>query len=161
MNILPGDLCNRFVASRLSKAIFPLQVKRSFGLCSLQLTYFDEENEEVSVNSQLEYEEALKSAARQGNRLQMNVYESRGMTGRVPGPVPGPGLSQVKSGSLTEPKKGFRPPQHCPSLAQAVTLNELKNSKAEDKTPPAWFTSYMEKVSLIIFRSHKRRRIYL
>lgn len=24
-----------------------LQVKRSFGLCSLQLTYFDEENEEV------------------------------------------------------------------------------------------------------------------
>lgn len=51
----------------------------------------------------------------------MNVYESRGTTGRVPGPVPGPGLSQVKSGSLTEPKKGFRPPQHCPSLAQAVS----------------------------------------
>ncbi|XP_060758200.1 next to BRCA1 gene 1 protein isoform X1 [Neoarius graeffei] len=134
-------------------------VKRSFSLCSLQLTYFDEENEEVSINSQLEYEEALKSAARQGNRLQMNVYESRGTTGRVPGPVPGPGLSQMKSGSLTEPKKGFRPPQHCPSLAQAVsqkvqaavpeeglvTLNELKGGKAEDKTPPAWFTSYMEK----------------
>ncbi|XP_017343922.1 next to BRCA1 gene 1 protein isoform X2 [Ictalurus punctatus] len=134
-------------------------VKRSFGLCSLQLTYFDEENEEVSINSQLEYEEALKSAARQGNRLQMNVYESRGTTGRVPGPVPGPGLSHVKSGSLTEPKKGFRPPQHCPSLAQAVsrkvqaavpeeglvTLSELKGGKAEDKTPPAWFTSYMEK----------------
>ncbi|KAM9457113.1 next to BRCA1 gene 1 protein isoform 2-T2 [Clarias gariepinus] len=134
-------------------------VKRSFGLCSLQLTYFDEENEEVYINSQLEYDEALKSAARQGNRLQMNVYESRGTTGRVPGPVPGPGLSQVKSGSLTEPKRGFRPPQHCPSLAQAVsrkveaavteeglvTLNELKGGKAEDKTPPAWFTSYMEK----------------
>ncbi|KAK3553301.1 hypothetical protein QTP86_033111 [Hemibagrus guttatus] len=120
-------------------------VKRSFGLCSLQMTYLDDENEEVSINSQLEYEEALKSAARQGNRLQMNVYESRGTTGRVPGPVPGPGLSQVKSGSLTEPKKGFRPPQHCPSLAQAVTLNELKSGKAEDKTPPAWFTSYMEK----------------
>lgn len=62
-----------------------------------------------------------QSAARQGNRLQMNVYESRGTTGRVPGPVPGPGLSQMKSGSLTEPKKGFRPPQHCPSLAQAVS----------------------------------------
>ncbi|XP_062841004.1 next to BRCA1 gene 1 protein isoform X2 [Trichomycterus rosablanca] len=119
-------------------------VKRSFGLCSLQLTYYDEENEEVSINSQLEYEEALKSAARQGNRLQMNVYESRG-AGRVPGPVPGPNLAQVKSGSMTEPKKGFRPPQHCPSLAQAVSLNELKGGKAEDKTPPAWFTSYMEK----------------
>ncbi|KAK5913361.1 hypothetical protein CgunFtcFv8_007899 [Champsocephalus gunnari] len=48
-------------------------VKRSFGLCSLQLTYFDEENEEVSINSQADYEEALKSAARQGNRLHMNT----------------------------------------------------------------------------------------
>lgn len=27
--------------------VFGLQVKRSFGLCSLQLTYLDEENEEV------------------------------------------------------------------------------------------------------------------
>lgn len=134
-------------------------VKRSFGLCSLQLTYLDEENEEVSVNSQLEYEEALKSATRQGNRLQMNVYETRGTTGRVPGPGPGLSLAQVKPGTIPEPKKGFRPPQHCPALAQVVsrkvqaavpeeglvTLNELKGGKVEDKTPPAWFTSYMEK----------------
>ena len=28
--------------------ILSLQVKRSFGLCNLQVTYFDEENEEVS-----------------------------------------------------------------------------------------------------------------
>ncbi|XP_036445801.1 next to BRCA1 gene 1 protein isoform X2 [Colossoma macropomum] len=134
-------------------------VKRSFGLCNLQLTYFDEENEEVSINSQLEYEEALKSAARQGNRLQMNVYETRGTTGRVPGPAPALSLAQVKTGTIPEPKKGFRPPQHCPALAQVVsrkvqaavpeeglvTLNELKGGKVEDKTPPAWFTSYMEK----------------
>lgn len=31
-----------------------------------------------------------------------------------------------------------------------VTLNELKGGKAEDKTPPAWFTSYMEKVNLLL-----------
>ncbi|XP_061557533.1 next to BRCA1 gene 1 protein isoform X4 [Phycodurus eques] len=61
-------------------------VKRSFGLCSLQLTYFDEENEEVSINSQVEYEEALKEI-----------------------------------------------------------MKEVKGTKEEDKTPPAWFTSYMEK----------------
>ncbi|KAK7167810.1 hypothetical protein R3I94_002016 [Phoxinus phoxinus] len=124
-------------------------VKRSFGLCNLQLTYFDEENEEVSINSQLEYEEALKSAARQGNRLQMNVYETRGSRATVPGPGPPPGsgvgLGQVKPGTVGEPKKGFRPPQHCPTLAQVVIVNELKGGKAEDKTPPAWFTSYMEK----------------
>ncbi len=27
-----------------------------------------------------------------------------------------------------------------------VIVNEVKGGKAEDKTPPAWFTSYMEKV---------------
>ncbi|XP_041857066.1 next to BRCA1 gene 1 protein [Melanotaenia boesemani] len=124
-------------------------VKRSFGLCSLQLTYFDEENEEVSINSQAEYEEALKSAARQGNRLHMNVCETRGQPLRV---------SATKT-SVTEPKRGFRPPQHCPTLAQVVSrkvqaavpeqtmfnLKEVKGTKEEDKTPPAWFTSYMEK----------------
>ncbi|XP_077412220.1 next to BRCA1 gene 1 protein isoform X3 [Vanacampus margaritifer] len=122
-------------------------VKRAFGLCSLQLTYFDEENEEVSINSQ-EYEEALKSAARQGNRLHMNVYETRGQPARI---------STGKAG--TEPKRGFRPPQHCPTLAQVVSrkvqaavpeqgmviMKEVKGTKEEDKTPPAWFTSYMEK----------------
>ncbi|XP_029913459.1 next to BRCA1 gene 1 protein [Myripristis murdjan] len=124
-------------------------VKRSFGLCNLQLTYFDEENEEVSINSQAEYEEALKSAARQGNRLHMNVYETRGQPARVP----------TTKASGTEPKRGFRPPQHCPALAQVVSrkvqaavpeqgmviMKELKGTKEEDKTPPAWFTSYMEK----------------
>ncbi|XP_062293894.1 next to BRCA1 gene 1 protein isoform X4 [Scomber scombrus] len=124
-------------------------VKRSFGLCSLQLTYFDEENEEVSINSQVEYEEALKSAARQGNRLHMNVYETRGQPARV---------STTKA-SGAEPKRGFRPPQHCPTLAQVVSrkvqaavpeqgmviMKEVKGTKEEDKTPPAWFTSYMEK----------------
>ncbi|XP_026209517.1 next to BRCA1 gene 1 protein [Anabas testudineus] len=124
-------------------------VKRSFGLCSLQLTYFDEENEEVSINSQVEYEEALKSASRQGNRLHMNVYETRGQPARV---------STTKA-SGAEPKRGFRPPQHCPTLAQVVSrkvqaavpeqgmviVKEVKGTKEEDKTPPAWFTSYMEK----------------
>ncbi|XP_071750872.2 LOW QUALITY PROTEIN: next to BRCA1 gene 1 protein-like [Centroberyx gerrardi] len=124
-------------------------VKRSFGLCNLQLTYFDEENEEVSINSQAEYEEALKSAARQGNRLHMNVYETRGQPARVP----------AAKASGAEPKRGFRPPQHCPTLAQVVSrkiqaavpeqgmviMKELKGTKEEDKTPPAWFTSYMEK----------------
>uniref|UniRef100_UPI0037E89DDE next to BRCA1 gene 1 protein n=1 Tax=Semicossyphus pulcher TaxID=241346 RepID=UPI0037E89DDE len=124
-------------------------VKRSFGLCSLQLTYFDEENEEVSINSQAEYEEALKSAGRQGNRLHMNVYETRGQPTRVP----------TNKASATEPKRGFRPPQHCPALAQVVSrkvqaavpeqgmliMKEVKGTKEEDKTPPAWFTSYMEK----------------
>ncbi|XP_061906593.1 next to BRCA1 gene 1 protein [Entelurus aequoreus] len=121
-------------------------VKRSFSLCSLQLTYFDEENEEVSINSQAEYEEALKSASRQGHRLHMNVYETRGHTVRG---------SSTKT-STTEAKRGFRPPQNCPTITHLVTrkiqaavpeqgLVMMKGTKEEDKTPPAWFTSYMEK----------------
>lgn len=57
----------------------------------------------------------MQSAARQGNRLQMNVYETRGMGTR------GPVLGSSKAGSATEPKKGFRPPQTCPALAQVVS----------------------------------------
>ncbi|XP_077474888.1 next to BRCA1 gene 1 protein isoform X14 [Stigmatopora argus] len=123
-------------------------VKRSFGLCSLQLTYFDEENEEVSINSQGEYEDALKSAARQGSRLHLNVYETRSQPPRI---------STGKAGGA-EPKRGFRPPQHCPPLSQMVSrkvqalvpgqgmviMKDVKGTKEEDKTPPAWFTSYME-----------------
>lgn len=52
-----------------------------------------------------------QSAARQGNRLHMNVYETRGQPVRV--------LTAKASG--TEPKRGFRPPQHCPALAQVVS----------------------------------------
>lgn len=136
-------------------------MKRSFGLCSLQLTYYDEENEEEMINNQVDYEEALKSAAKQGNRLTVNVYEVRGQTTRV----------NTTKASGTEPKRGFRPPQPCPApcpapcpqpcpaLAQVVSrkvqaavpdqgmmiLKEMKGTKEEDKTPPAWFTSYMEK----------------
>ncbi|KAJ8345664.1 hypothetical protein SKAU_G00298570 [Synaphobranchus kaupii] len=123
-------------------------IKRSFGLSSLQLTYFDEDNEEVSINSQEEYEEALKSALKQGGRLHMNVFETKGPAGRGP--------AKSRSG---EPKSEARPGQHCPSLTKTVSqriqvvtheqalgvIREFKGTKEEDKTPPAWFTSYMEK----------------
>ncbi|KFQ18095.1 Next to BRCA1 1, partial [Merops nubicus] len=50
-------------------------VKVSFDLDNIQIKYIDEDNDEVSVNSKEEYEEALKIAVKQGNQLQMNVYE--------------------------------------------------------------------------------------
>ncbi|XP_064170528.1 next to BRCA1 gene 1 protein isoform X1 [Anguilla rostrata] len=124
-------------------------IKRSFGLSSLQLTYFDEDNEEVSINSQEEYEEALKSALKQGGRLHMNVFETKGPAGRGP--------AKPRGG---EPKSEARPGQHCPTLTKTVSqriqvvtheqamgvIKEFKGTKEEDKTPPAWFTSYMEKL---------------
>ncbi|KAI1884172.1 hypothetical protein AGOR_G00223700 [Albula goreensis] len=123
-------------------------IKRFFGLSSLQLTYFDEDNEEVSINSQEEYEEALKSAVKQGCRLHMNAFETKGPLGRGPPKLRG-----------AESKSEVRPGQHCPSLTKTVSqrvqaatheqalgvIKEFKGTKEEDKTPPAWFTSYMEK----------------
>ncbi|KAJ8251897.1 hypothetical protein GJAV_G00226670 [Gymnothorax javanicus] len=123
-------------------------IKRSFGLSNLQLTYFDEDNEEVSINSQEEYEEALKSAQKQGGRLHMSAFETKGPTGR--------GLAKPRGG---EPKSEARPGPHCPTLTKTVSqriqmatheqalgvIKEMKGTKEEDKTPPAWFTSYMEK----------------
>ncbi|KAJ7421115.1 NBR1, autophagy cargo receptor [Willisornis vidua] len=50
-------------------------VKVSFDLDNIQIKYIDEDNDEVSVNSKEEYEEALKIAVKQGNQLQMNAYE--------------------------------------------------------------------------------------
>ncbi|XP_077474877.1 next to BRCA1 gene 1 protein isoform X5 [Stigmatopora argus] len=146
--VKPADV-RVFVVKRIARPRNPnITVKRSFGLCSLQLTYFDEENEEVSINSQGEYEDALKSAARQGSRLHLNVYETRSQPPRI---------STGKAGGA-EPKRGFRPPQHCPPLSQMVSrkvqalvpgqgmviMKDVKGTKEEDKTPPAWFTSYME-----------------
>ncbi|KAM4016909.1 next to BRCA1 gene 1 protein, partial [Anomaloglossus baeobatrachus] len=52
-------------------------VRVSFDLSDIQLKYIDEDNEEVSVNSQGEYEEALKIAVNQGGILRINVYEEQ------------------------------------------------------------------------------------
>ncbi|XP_026950466.1 next to BRCA1 gene 1 protein isoform X2 [Sagmatias obliquidens] len=62
-------------------------VKVSFDLNTIQIKYLDEENEEVSINSQGEYEEALKMAVKQGNQLQMQVHEGYRVVYEAPPPV--------------------------------------------------------------------------
>ncbi|KAJ8416036.1 hypothetical protein AAFF_G00380580 [Aldrovandia affinis] len=123
-------------------------MKSSFGLCNLQVKYLDEDNEEVSINSQEEYQEALKSAMKQGNQLQMNVYKMKGPVDR------GPMKTEAK-----ELKNGIRPCPLYPSIVKTVDqetqvtpaepdmviIKEVKGTKQHDQTPPAWFTSYMEK----------------
>uniref|UniRef100_A0A673UXE8 Next to BRCA1 gene 1 protein n=1 Tax=Suricata suricatta TaxID=37032 RepID=A0A673UXE8_SURSU len=61
-------------------------VKVSFDLNTIQIKYLDEENEEVSINSQGEYEEALKMAVKQGNQLQMQVHEGSRLVDETPLP---------------------------------------------------------------------------
>lgn len=132
-------------------------VKVSFDLKNIQIKYVDEDNEEVFVNSQEEYEEALKSAVTQGGEIQMNVYEVT----MDPTEPHNTCLQQVCESGATVKfpilKKGKKPHVHYSALGKAIG-QELRNkhksnekhlqrqSEAEriNEKPPEWFTSYME-----------------
>ncbi|XP_008592692.1 PREDICTED: next to BRCA1 gene 1 protein isoform X2 [Galeopterus variegatus] len=125
-------------------------VKVSFDLNTIQIKYLDEENEEVSINSQGEYEEALKMAVKQGNQLQMQVHEGHHVVDEAPRPV-------VAEKRLTA-RAGKKPLAHYSSLvrvlgsdmktpeepaAQLFPLASCDIDQPQDK-PPDWFTSYLE-----------------
>ncbi|XP_040923111.1 NBR1 autophagy cargo receptor a isoform X2 [Toxotes jaculatrix] len=101
----------------------------------------------ICINSQDEYEEAIKSAEKQGNQLHMNVYKMKGQA------CGGPLKTEVK-----ELKGDLRPAPPYPSRVktvdkgtqvtperEAVTVKDNKGNKPEDEPPPMWFRSYMEK----------------
>ncbi|XP_070250489.1 next to BRCA1 gene 1 protein isoform X2 [Myotis yumanensis] len=125
-------------------------VKVSFDLNTIQIKYLDEENEEVSINSQGEYEEALKMAVKQGNQLQMQVHEGYRVVDEAPPPV----LAEKPPVSRT----GKKPLAHYSSLMRVLgsdmkTPEEpapqqfpLAPSDADQPPdrPPDWFTSYLE-----------------
>ncbi|XP_019795014.1 next to BRCA1 gene 1 protein isoform X5 [Tursiops truncatus] len=125
-------------------------VKVSFDLNTIQIKYLDEENEEVSINSQGEYEEALKMAVKQGNQLQMQVHEGYRVVYEAPPPV----------GAEKRPvaRTGKKPLAHYSSLVR-VLGSDMKTpeepaaqqfppaprdaDQPQDK-PPDWFTSSLE-----------------
>ncbi|XP_069883892.1 next to BRCA1 gene 1 protein isoform X1 [Dipodomys merriami] len=125
-------------------------VKVSFDLNTIQIKYLDEENEEVSINSQGEYEEALKMAVKQGNQLQMQVYEGHHIVDEAPPPV----VTEKR----TVARPGKKPLAHYSSLVrvlgsemktpeeptvQSFPLAPCDRNQPQDK-PPDWFTSYLE-----------------
>ncbi|KAM9425796.1 LOW QUALITY PROTEIN: NBR1 autophagy cargo receptor a [Pholidichthys leucotaenia] len=122
-------------------------IKASFGINHFQVKYFDEDNEEICINSQDEYEEAIKSAEKQGNQLHMSVYKMKGQA------CGGPLKTEVK-----ELKGDLRPAPPYPSRVktvdkgtqvtperEAVMVKDNKGNKPEDEPPPMWFRAYMEK----------------
>ncbi|XP_041282514.1 next to BRCA1 gene 1 protein isoform X3 [Onychostruthus taczanowskii] len=124
-------------------------VKVSFDLDNIQIKYIDEDNDEVSVNSKEEYEEALKIAVKQGNQLQMNAYEKSSSR-----------ALQLHEKNVAEKlllKDEKKPLLQYSMLAQGLE-EELKNDKeltiqqklnqtrpeSTNENPPEWFTSYLE-----------------
>ncbi|XP_066119627.1 next to BRCA1 gene 1 protein isoform X3 [Saccopteryx bilineata] len=124
-------------------------VKVSFDLNSIQIKYLDEENEEVSINSQGEYEEALKMAVKQGNQLQVQVHEGYRVVDEA--------LPPVTAEKQPVARAGKKPLAHYSSLVR-VLGSDMKTpeepaaqfplipcdaDQPQDK-PPDWFTSYLE-----------------
>ncbi|KAK2536124.1 Nbr1 [Columba guinea] len=128
-------------------------VKVSFDLDNIQIKYIDEDNDEVSVNSKEEYEEALKIAVKQGNCLQMNVYEENSS-------LKGASCSsQLREKTVAEKltlKDEKKPLLHYSTLARGLeedlkkeemTIQQKLNPTRTGRTsesPPEWFTSYLE-----------------
>ncbi|XP_040605703.1 next to BRCA1 gene 1 protein isoform X2 [Mesocricetus auratus] len=126
-------------------------VKVSFDLNTIQIKYLDEENEEVSINSQEEYEEALKMAnIKQGNQLQMQVHEGYHVVDEA--------VPQIVVETQEAARTGKKPLAHYSSLvrvlgsdlktteepaAQPWPLAPCDTDQPQDK-PPDWFTSYLE-----------------
>ncbi|XP_031541363.1 next to BRCA1 gene 1 protein isoform X6 [Vicugna pacos] len=125
-------------------------VKVSFDLNTIQIKYLDEENEEVSINSQGEYEEALKMAVKQGNQLQMQVYEGYCVVDEA--------SPRVGAEKRPVARTGKKPLAHYSSLvrvlgsdtktpeepaAQQFPPAPCDADQPQDK-PPDWFTSYLE-----------------
>ncbi|NWU06921.1 NBR1 protein, partial [Cephalopterus ornatus] len=106
-------------------------VKVSFDLDNVQIKYIDEDNDEVSVNSKEEYEEALKIAVKQGNQLQMNAYEKN----------PACAL-QVPEKTVTG-KLMLLKDEKKPLLCYSQKLNQTQTGSTSEN-PPEWFTSYLE-----------------
>ncbi|XP_014814645.1 PREDICTED: next to BRCA1 gene 1 protein isoform X2 [Calidris pugnax] len=132
-------------------------VKVSFDLDNIQIKYIDEDNDEVSVNSKEEYEEALKIAVKQGNQLQMNVYEENSSLKETLNSC----SSQLREKMVTEKlallKDEKKPLSRYSMLAQGLeedlknemelTMQQKLNLTRTGRTnenPPEWFTSYLE-----------------
>uniref|UniRef100_A0A8C6EA00 Next to BRCA1 gene 1 protein n=1 Tax=Moschus moschiferus TaxID=68415 RepID=A0A8C6EA00_MOSMO len=125
-------------------------VKVSFDLNTIQIKYLDEENEEVSINSQGEYEEALKMAVKQGNQLQMQVHEGYRVVEGAPPPIGTEKRSIARTGK--------KPLAHYSSLVRVLgsdmktpedpATQQLppapRNPDPPQDKPPDWFTSYLE-----------------
>ncbi|XP_043359367.1 next to BRCA1 gene 1 protein isoform X4 [Dermochelys coriacea] len=132
-------------------------VKVSFDLSNIQIKYMDDDNDEVSINSEEEYEEALKVAVTQGNQLQMKVYQVNSLPSETSHSCSTQVCEKAGLEKLSIPKDGKRPLSHYSMLAQALgqDLKAERQTTAQQKVnqneaegtnekPPEWFTSYLE-----------------
>ncbi|NXX83916.1 NBR1 protein, partial [Urocolius indicus] len=104
-------------------------VKVSFDLDNIQIKYIDEDNDEVKYSLSQPPNKPIKCdfiAVKQGNQLQMNVYEKNSSPNEASSPSSWQLPEKTGTGKLPLEK-----------LNHAVTGRTNEN-------PPEWFTSYLE-----------------
>ncbi|NXJ69708.1 NBR1 protein, partial [Rostratula benghalensis] len=124
-------------------------VKVSFDLDNIQIKYIDEDNDEVQypLPSPRVYQYMSGIAVKQGNQLQMNVYEENSPQKETAYSC----SSQLHEKPVTEklaPLKDEKKALSCFSmLAQGLEEDQKLNHTRTGRTnenPPEWFTSYLE-----------------
>uniref|UniRef100_UPI00398E8A87 NBR1 autophagy cargo receptor a isoform X2 n=1 Tax=Pristiophorus japonicus TaxID=55135 RepID=UPI00398E8A87 len=161
LNVTSGGETQTFLVCGSEKttwADLEAMVQVSFDLNNVQMKYFDEDNEEVSVNSAEEYEEVLKSAVKQGNQIRMNAYEVKQLKEKTETQC---GKRSFENNELKESqnKKAKKKElkyysQLAKTIGQDIKVSqEAKRnvmpkdadpSKDNWRLPPVWFTAYME-----------------
>ncbi|XP_051894314.1 NBR1 autophagy cargo receptor a isoform X2 [Pristis pectinata] len=132
-------------------------IKVSFDLNNVQMKYFDEDNEEVSVNSAEEYEELLKSAVKQGKQIQMNAYEVK-LKDKMENHSAKRTFENNELKGSQNKKAKKKEMKHYSQLAKVIGPEMKVSQEAKKKImpkdanqtkenwqlPPVWFTEYME-----------------
>ncbi|NXA28734.1 NBR1 protein, partial [Ibidorhyncha struthersii] len=134
-------------------------IKVSFDLDNIQIKYIDEDNDEVKYPPPLQqaYQNMTSIAVKQGNQLQMNVYEENSALKETSYSC----SLQLHEKTVTEKlallKDEKKPLSHYSMLAQGLE-EDIKNEKEltiqqklnhtrtgrKNENPPEWFTSYLE-----------------
>ncbi|XP_067825033.1 NBR1 autophagy cargo receptor a isoform X2 [Heptranchias perlo] len=161
LNVTCGGETQTFLVCDSEKttwADLEAMVQVSFDLNNVQMKYFDEDNEEVSVNSAEEYEEVLKSAIKQGNQIQMNAYEVKQLKEKTESQCAKRTFENNELKESQNKKAKKKEMKHYSQLAKAigqdmkvsqeakrkVMSKEVDQSKDNWRLPPVWFTGYME-----------------
>ncbi|NXX03452.1 NBR1 protein, partial [Larus smithsonianus] len=115
-------------------------VKVSFDLDNIQIKYVDEDNDEVKCPplSQQVYQNMTGIAVKQGNQLQMNVYDENSS----PKETSYSCSSQLREKTVTE-KLALLKDEKKPLSPYSQKLNHTRTGRTNDN-PPEWFTSYLE-----------------
>ncbi|XP_067869471.1 NBR1 autophagy cargo receptor a isoform X2 [Heterodontus francisci] len=161
LNVTSGGETQTFLVCDSQKttwADLEAMVQVSFDLNNVQMKYFDEENEEVSVNSAEEYEEVLKSAVKQGNQIQMSAYEVKQLKEKTESQYAKRTFENNELKESQNKKAKKKEMKHYSQLAKSigqdmkvsqeakrkVMSKDVDQSKDKTKLPPVWFTRYME-----------------